>query len=186
MRTNKIINYESILQVLGETGCPFCRFMKNFQAALLQDPTQKEIHHLCNFHTWGIAATQRAPFAAGLFVNLLAKQSDAPPASPCDICILLQIEEDRRIREFLGCAQHKLVVQWLRSRAALCMIHGTKLKQGASPVIASTIGAVMERYRNRLAEDLSRLRDEYQPDSAEWGLLGHAAEFLVSQRGLHT
>src|SRR5580704_2087076 len=59
MRTNKVINYESILQVLGESGCPFCRFMKNFQAALLQDPTQKEIHHLCNFHTWGIAATQR-------------------------------------------------------------------------------------------------------------------------------
>ena len=185
MRTNKIINYESILQVLGETGCPFCRFMKNFQAALLQDPTQKEIYHLCNFHTWGIAATQRAPFAAGLFVNLLAKQSDAPLASPCDICILLQIEEDRRIREFLGCAQHKLVVQWLHSQAALCMIHGTKLKQGASPVIASTIGAVMERYRTRLAEDLSRLRDEYQSESAEWGLLGHAAEFLASQRGLH-
>lgn len=185
MRTNKIINYESILQVLGESGCPFCRFMKNFQAALLQDPKQKEIHHLCNFHTWGIAATQRAPFAAGLFADLLAKQSDAPPASPCDICILLQLEEDRRIREFLGCAQHKLVVQWLRSQAALCMIHGTKLKQGASPVIASTIGAVMERYRTRLAEDLTRLRDEYQIESAEWGLLGHAAEFLASQRGLH-
>jgi len=73
----------------------------------------------------------------------------------------------------------------LRSQAALCMIHGTKLRQSASPVIASTIGAVMERYRSRLAEDLARLRDQYQPDSAEWGLLGHAAEFLASQRGLH-
>ena len=185
MRTNKIMNYESILQVLGEAGCPFCRFMKNFQAALLQDPTQKEIHHLCNFHTWGIAATQRALFAAQVFLNLMSKQSDDPPAFPCDICILLQIEEDRRIREFLGCVQHKLVAQWLRSQAALCMIHGTKLRQSASPVIASTIGAVMERYRIRLAEDLARLRDEYRPDSAEWGLLGHAAEFLASQRGLH-
>jgi len=185
MRTNKIMNYESILQVLGEAGCPFCRFMKNFQAALLQDPAQKEIHHLCNFHTWGIAATQRALFAAQVFLNLMSKQSDDPPAFPCDICILLQMEEDRRIREFLGCAQHKLVAQWLRSQAALCMIHGTKLRQSASPVIASTIGAVMERYRSRLAEDLTRLRDQYQPDSAEWGLLGHAAEFLASQRGLH-
>ena len=185
MRTNKIMNYESILQVLGEAGCPFCRFMKNFQSALMQDPTQKEIHHLCNFHTWGLAATQRAPFAAQLFLNLMSKESDAPPVSPCDICILVQLEEDRRIREFLGCAQHKLVAQWLRSQAAVCMIHGTKLKQGASPVIASIIGAVMERYRNRLAEDLTRLRDEYQPDNAEWGLLGHAAEFLASQRGLH-
>ena len=185
MRTNKIMNYESILQVLGEAGCPFCRFMKNFQAALLQYPAQKEIHHLCNFHTWGLAATQRAPFAAQLFLNLMSKESDAPHASRCDICILLQMEEDRRIREFLGYAQHKLVAQWLRSQAALCMIHGTKLRQSASPVIASTIGTVMERYQNRLAEELIRVRDEYQFDNAEWGLLGHAAEYLASQRGLH-
>lgn len=46
MRANKIVNYESILQVLGEAGCPFCRFMKNFQAALLQDPTEKDIEEL--------------------------------------------------------------------------------------------------------------------------------------------
>ncbi|MGA7317669.1 MAG: hypothetical protein WBX22_27295 [Silvibacterium sp.] len=65
------------------------------------------------------------------------------------------------------------------------MIHGTKLRDDASPVIVSTIGGVIERYRNQLAKDLTRLRDEYQPDSAEWGLLGHAAEFLASQRGLH-
>jgi hypothetical protein len=30
-----------------------------------------------------------------------------------------------------------------------------------------------------------RLRDQYQPDTAKWGVLGHAMEFLVSQRGLH-
>ena len=44
----------------------------------------------------------------------------------------------------------------------------------------------MERYRNRLIDELTRLRDECQPDKARWGLLGHAAEFLVSQRGLHS
>ena len=59
MRANKIIRYESILQVLGETGCPLCQFMKNFQAALLQDPMQKDIHHLCKLQYLGLAATQR-------------------------------------------------------------------------------------------------------------------------------
>jgi hypothetical protein len=34
-------------------------------------------------------------------------------------------------------------------------------------------------------EELTHLRDEYQPDAAKWGVLGHVAEFLVSQRGLH-
>jgi hypothetical protein len=185
MRANKIVNYESILQVLGEAGCPFCRFMKNFQAALLQDPTEKDIHHLCSFHTWGLAATQRAASAADVFLNLLAKQPDTHPASLCDVCVLLQIEEDRRVREFIGCAQQKLVVQWLRSQAVVCLIHGAKLKQGAPPVLASAISAVMERFRKELVEELTRLRDEYQPDTAKWGVLGQVAEFLVSQRGLH-
>ena len=35
MRANKIMNYTSVLQVLGESGCPFCRFLKDFQAAAL-------------------------------------------------------------------------------------------------------------------------------------------------------
>jgi hypothetical protein len=185
MRTNRILHYESILQMLGETGCPFCRFMKNFQSALLQDPGEKDIHHLCNFHAWGLAATQRAATAAQLFLNLVARQTDDSSPSRCDICVLLEIEEDRRAREFIGCLNNKLVAQWLRSQAVLCLIHGTKLKQGAPPVSASVIGGVMERYRSRLIEDLSRLRDDYQPDSAQWGLLGHVAEFLASQRGLH-
>jgi hypothetical protein len=159
--------------------------MKNFQATLLQDPKEKDIHHLCSFHTWGLAATQQAASAADLFLNLLAKPPDVSSASLCDVCILLQAEEDRRVREFIGCAQHRLVVQWLRSQAVLCISHGTKLRQGAPPVLASAISAVMEGFRKQLVEELTRLRDEYQADAAKWGVLGHAAEFLVSQRGLH-
>jgi hypothetical protein len=30
------------------------------------------------------------------------------------------------------------------------------------------------------------LRDEQEPDRAGWGALGRAAEFLVSQRELHS
>jgi len=56
MRAHKV-SYESILPVLGEAGCPFCRLVKNFQTALLQEP-EREIHHLCNFHTWGFGETQ--------------------------------------------------------------------------------------------------------------------------------
>ncbi len=74
MRANKVMNYTSILQVLGEPGCPFCRFMKDVQAAVLQTPGRTVIHHLCNFHTWGLAAMQRAPFAAELFLTLLEEQ----------------------------------------------------------------------------------------------------------------
>lgn len=185
MRTNKILNYESILQVLDDPGCPFCRFMKNFQASVLQDTTEKNIHHLCNFHTWGLAATQQAASAADVFLHLLERQADPSSPSSCDVCILLQLEEALRIREFLACLQHKLVAQWLKSHAAFCTIHGTKLKQGTDTVLASTITSIMERYRLSLVEELTRMRKEHQPSGAKWGVLGNVAEFLVSQRGLH-
>jgi len=184
MRANKIANYESILQVLGETGCPFCRFMKNYQTALMQEPSQKDIRHLCSFHTWGLAATQRASSAAQLFLTLLEKTGDAPNTSACDICVLLGLEEDRRVREFISCLHHKLVTSWMRLHPVLCLEHGMKLKHGAPPVTGAVIDSIIENYRRQLAEELSQLRNVHDPAETKWGTLGHAAEFLASQRGL--
>lgn len=185
MRANKLMNYASILQVLGDPGCPFCRFLKDVQAASLQKGDSAQIDRLCNFHTWGLAATQSAPLAADLFLNLLQKESRVPPDRPCDICLRLWEEEDLRIREFISCLNHKLVAQWLRTQPVLCSIHGEKLKKSAPPLFASTIRTIVEAYRKQLAEELAKLRDDYQSETANWGLLGHAAEFLASQRGLH-
>ena len=65
MRTQKqLVIYQSILEVLQEPGCPFCRFLKEYQAARLQHHSEQDIHHLCNFHTWGLAAVQNALTAA--------------------------------------------------------------------------------------------------------------------------
>jgi hypothetical protein len=64
------------------------------------------------------------------------------------------------------------------------MVHGAKLKHGAPPVVVSAINAIMERCRRQLVEDLARLHSEYLSDAEKWGM-GRAAEFMVSQRGLH-
>lgn len=184
MRTNKVLNYESIIQVLGEPGCPVCRFMKNYQSALLQDPGEKEIHHLCSFHTWGLAATQRAAPAARLMSSLVEKPPDNTPVTTCDICVLLEMEEDRRIREFMGLLNHRLVAQWLKTRPALCIPHGTKLIKGLPQTAALAISSILERYRELLADELKHLHEDDEPDATRWGVLGHVAEFLVSQRGL--
>jgi len=184
MRAGKVVNYESILQVLGEPGCPFCRFMKNYQTALMQDPSQKNVHHLCNFHTWGLAATQRAASAARLFLALLDNPGESANMPPCDICVLLELEEERRIREFVSCLRHRLVVLWMRSQSVLCLGHGVRLKHRIPPATAAAVDSIMERYRRQLAEELSQLQDVYEPAETRWGTLGHAAEFLASQRGL--
>lgn len=184
MKAHKIIDYESVLQALSEPGCPFCRFMRNYQSLLLQEPSQKDIHHLCNFHTWGLAATQRARSAAQLFLTLLEKPLDSCFTSPCDICILLELEEGRRIREFISCLSHKLVAHWLRSSPVLCLAHGTKLKREAPLFASASISSIIDNNRKVLAQELTHLLDDYQSDDPAWGALGHVAEFLVSQRGL--
>jgi len=119
-------------------------------------------------------------------LQVLRDQSGGVPGSSCTIGTLLQEEEDLRIREFIGYSEQKLVAQWLRTQAVLCMVHGAKLKHGAPPIVVSAINSIMERCRRRLAEDLTRQRSEYLPDTERWGVLGRAAEFLVAQRGLHT
>jgi hypothetical protein len=185
MRANKIIFYNSILQVLPEPGCPLCRFMKNFQAALLQNPATRQVGHLCNFHAWGLAASQDAAIAAELFLGLLQERYETFIGSPCEICHVLQEEEALRIREFVNFMGRKQVKEWLRFKTACCIAHGLKLKQSLPPAAAAAIGAILDGHRQQLAEDLTKLLDERGSEHSRWGVLGQAAEFLVSQRGIH-
>jgi hypothetical protein len=188
MRTQKqLVFYQSILDVLHEPGCPFCRFLKEYQAARLQKHSEQEIHHLCNFHTWGLAAVQNALTAAQVFIKLV--DEPAPISSDdalCDICKDVFAEEDRRIREFVGCIHRGDVSDWLRTTAVLCIPHGTKLRRQVQPVVAARVDSIIENCRRQLTQELRDLFDKPEADRPGWGSLGRAAEFLVSQRGLHS
>lgn len=184
MRPTKIESYRSILDVLDLPGCPICRFVKNHQSILMQQDTSLQILSLCNFHTWGVAATQQALLAADVFQAMLADAGHSSLPSDCDICIALRTEEVRCIQEFVKYADGLRVTQWLRTGSAFCVIHGAELEQSLPSDIASEIVANMRAYRLQLGSQLSRLRESPDPESAKGGTLGHAAEFLVSQRGL--
>ena len=186
MRTHRqLVLYQSILQVLQESGCPFCRFLKEYQTARLQNHQQESIHHLCNFHAWGLAAVQDAPAAAQVFIKLV-DGPDLISNAECDICTAVLAEEDLRIREFVSCLSRTDVSDWLRGSAVLCVPHGEKLHRQVPPVLAARVNAIIENSRRQLAQDRQQLRVEPEPDRAGWGALGRAAEFLVSQRGLHS
>jgi hypothetical protein len=186
MRTHRqLVFYQSILQVLQESGCPFCRLLKEYQIDRLQNHPKESIHRLCNFHTWGLAAVQDAPAAAQVFIKLV-DQPDFLSKAECDICREVLSEEDLRIREFVSCLSQTDVSHWLRSPAVLCIPHGEKLRRQVPPVLAARVDAIIENYRRLVAQDLQQLRDEPESDRAGWGALGRAAEFLVSQRGLHS
>jgi hypothetical protein len=188
MRTQKqLVYYQSILEVFQEPGCPFCRFLKEYQAARIQHHSEQDIHNLCNFHTWGLAAVQNALTAAQVFIHLV--DESAPifnEHATCDLCREVTAEEDRRIREFVGCIHRRDVSNWLRAAPVLCMPHGIKLRRQVQPVVAARIDAIIENCRRQLTQDLKSLRDKPEADRQGWGSLGRAAEFLVSQRGLHS
>ena len=187
MRTHKqLVTHQSILQVLPESGCPFCRFLKEFQAARLQNNGEKEIRRLCNFHAWGLAAVQDAPAAAHVFLKML--EDSVPKASgdsECDICREVLAEEDLRLREFLSCLGMKDVTQWFSAEPALCIPHGQKLRRHAPATLLCRIDSIVDSYRRRLAQELLQLSKEPELDRTGWGSLGRTAEFLVAQRGLH-
>ena len=105
MRTHKqFVIYQSILQVLLEHGCPFCRFLKEVQTVRLQSAREKEIRCLCNFHAWALAAVQDAASAAQVFSRLIEEPVSASNKdSGCDLCREILVEEDRRIRKFVSC-----------------------------------------------------------------------------------
>ena len=186
-RHKQQVVYQSILPVLHEPGCPFCRLLKEFQADRLQKHAEGELHHLCNFHVWGLAAVQEAPVAARIFLKLV---NEAAPLSngntACDICREVLKEEDLRVREFLSCLQRSEITQWFRGSGNLCIPHGFKLRTGLPPAFILRIDSMMEAYRQELSANLQNLRDEWLPESNRvgWGAVGRAAEFLASQRGL--
>jgi hypothetical protein len=187
MRTHKqLVIYQSILDVLQEPGCPFCRFLKEFQAALLQKHSEEDIHHLCNFHAWGLAAVQNAPTAAHVFLKLL--DEPPPPSSAdvgCDICREVLAEEDLRIREFVSCLTRTVVSHWLKTAAVLCIPHGIKLRQQVPLLLTARIDTIIGNYRQLLTQELLQLSAEREVDRTGWGTLGRVAEFLVAQRGIH-
>ena len=186
MRTHRqLVVYQSILQVLHEPGCPFCKFLKEYQTGRLQNRSELETRSLCNFHAWGLAAVQDAPAAARAFIGILDEPvSNTNGAHECDVCMEVRAEEDLRIREWATCLHRPDVADWLRTEATLCIPHATKLRHQLPPVLASRLDAMVRGYRQQLKEELDQLRNEPGLDRIGWGALGRAAEFLVSQRGL--
>lgn len=188
MRTHRqLVVYHSILQTLHETGCPFCRFLKEFQAFRLQNHSESELRPLCNFHTWGLAAVQDTPATAEAFMKLVNSAAVASNgSSDCRICREVEAEEELRLREFVNCIECAEVARWLRSDAILCVPHAMQLRRRVPPGVVPRIDGIIIQCRQQLTEELHQLENEAGPERTGWGAIGRAAEFLVAQRGLRT
>jgi hypothetical protein len=184
MRSHEIKEYTSVLQVLTEPGCPICTFLKNVQTKLVQEGGLSEFVQLCNAHTWAVAAVRQSETAAQIFLSLL-KHRHIYRAHECSICLLLDQEEVLRIREFIAILDRRPVLDWIKQHGTFCLPHGLNLRAEASIPTRALIDEVLDRRASELQNSLRGLSaDASHGNGQHGGLLGRAAEYLVSQRGL--
>lgn len=184
MRAREIKDYESVLQLLGEPGCPICAFLKNTQARLLQSEMDAELPRLCNVHMWGIAAVRSTAAAAKLFISLLERQAEYP-THECSFCTRLAEEEFIRLKELAGSYHSRPVMAWFKHHGVLCLPHGLRLREQAPVMIRPLIELVLARRNSELRTALAQLMTEAaRGNTSQSGVLGKAVEYLVAQRGL--
>jgi hypothetical protein len=173
------------MDVLDEPGCPICFYLRNAQSDLLQNTSDPGIS-LCNFHGWGIAAIGERTRAANIF---LAALDDLAPSSQfrkeeCWVCSRLRPLEDSALSE-LTSSRHGRLGGWLKAGGAFCASHALKVRKKVPLRIAALIDESDARKKHELRTALVALASQSSRHSAEHcGVLGQAAEYLVSQRGL--
>jgi hypothetical protein len=188
MKADALAHEISVGQALVRGGCPICGVLKEFQSALAEKIQVHADLHLCNFHTWLLARSAPAKGTAAVYLKLL---EDLPASaskvalSNCDFCQRILEQEKLQLRELVKQMQRDMFVQWMKRQGHLCLNHSCKLKDHVPLKMRRLVDEIVERTRAELKQDLEDfLEHTKQGDDAGGGILGRAAEFLVSQRGL--
>jgi predicted unusual protein kinase regulating ubiquinone biosynthesis (AarF/ABC1/UbiB family) len=186
MKADALAHEISVSQALVRGACPICGVLKEFQSALAEKVQVHADLHLCNFHTWLLARSAPANGAAAVYLKLL---EDSPAvkveASDCGFCQRILEQEKLQLRELVKQMQRAMFVQWMKSQGSVCLNHSRKLQDQAPLKMRRLIDEIVERTRAELKQELGNfLEHTKQGDHAGGGILGRAAEFLVSQRGM--
>jgi len=169
---------QSIEELLQEPGCPFCRFLKDFQAIHSHGDSARGIRRLCNFRAWGVVAVQNGQAAAEVFLTLVNENesmADQPPG--CDVCRKVFDEKDRRIREMVTSLGKPDIVSWLRMEAVYCVPQAAKLRHKVPLTLTARVDSIIPSYREQLKDELAPLRNDPSPDRSGWGAFGELPSF---------
>ncbi len=186
MKAEALAHETSMSQVLLKGSCPICGVLKEYQSALAEKLQLAPSVKLCNFHTWLLARWAPAQSAAAFYLKMLESSSTTKVGpSECDFCQRTLEEEATRLRELVKQMQRAMFLQWMKTQGSLCLDHARKLEQHAPLKMRPLISEIVERSRAELKQELGVfLEQATQGSHSGGGILGRAAEFLVSQRGL--
>jgi hypothetical protein len=185
MRFSTPLEYLTIGQALLKGVCPFCTYLKNFQSKILRDLKHpSEIADVCNFHAWAMASASDKAVVSCIF-RVLLKDWSIKDSGVCSLCKAISAEEEARMREFAAEISQTHVFDWVNVHGTFCIPHGTRFLAYITPPLQTVVLNVLKRSADQLGEDLEHLeRDASDDKGPGGGILGHAAEFLVSRRGL--
>ena len=186
MRLREPVDLRRISQALGKGSCPICAFLRNEQSALLKGGLPPgEVTDLCNFHAWALAAAVDSRNAAEVLLNVL-RQTAHHGEHSCSFCTRLQEHEIIQLKDLATQMSRGLITDWMRQQGTLCRSHGEHLRQLAPVKLHGIIDEVIGRTNATVKRGLEHLLgSDLRGDRAGSGVLGHAAEFLASQRGIH-
>jgi hypothetical protein len=184
MRITRPLTYESMLQSAGK-GCLICALLKSYQSTLLERLQPAELKQLCNYHGWSIAAAVTAKNAAEAFLRLLERGADAVPGGGCNLCNLIQYEEQTRLKELGRALAEPEVLEWIQTHNALCLPHVIRLASvlpaNRQPDILAASAKIREATKSGLESFLGKLSRDSHSGA---GVLGRAAELLFGYRGM--
>lgn len=187
MRAATATQRVGIASALAKGSCPVCSVMKAFQTQILEGRGVEEPSLLCNFHAWGLAKSAPAEIVAGAYLRALRGGSPPPNSASgvgCDICRQMHKEEEIRLAELERELNRPTLKEWMRQQGCLCLRHAEGLLERPGPHQA-LIREIVTRNAAELEQELAAFyANVRQGKHSGGGVLGRAAEFLVSQRGI--
>ena len=191
MRPQNAVSPEApIVQALARGVCPICTLMRAFQNSMVEGPHRYPAAGLCNFHAWSLAGSSPAIEAVPIFRAMLQASETGLGTWPiemhsCDWCAALREHEDEKLAEFTREMKHDNFRSWVSQYGTVCIFHGRQLinvlPEPEAEVIRQILASNQEELERQLAEFEVKVR---RGEKGGGGVLGHIAEFLVSQRGI--
>jgi hypothetical protein len=188
MSGSRAVRKQDIGNAVARGVCPLCTLLRHRQTQMVEETGVPNAERLCNYHAWSLARSAPASLAVEIFLHTLhARESAGVHAgrSRCDFCDLLVAEEEIRIVELLEKMKEPAFLDWMRVHGTLCLRHADRLMAHLPSKEQEAIAELLARTAGDLEEDLAAYaKQALQGAHNGGGVLGRAAEFLVSQRGI--
>jgi hypothetical protein len=157
---------------------------------MFEAPHRYPATSLCNFHAWSLAGASPAVEAVRIFHSMLEQSpvrqtSGAIDLYPCDWCIALREQENEKLSEFSREMKRDTFRSWITEYGTVCLFHGRKLMKALPEPEAEVIRQILASNQEELERQLTEFDVKVRRgEKGGGGVLGHIAEFVVSQRGV--